>query len=77
VTIHSHCARCLRPAPDEESDEFLTWEVLTLDEDKDSGRLVIVCEECLTPEEQQDIYEDTEETAREAERVKRLEGRED
>jgi hypothetical protein len=33
MTVDSHCARCLRPAPDEESDSLCTWEVLTLDDD--------------------------------------------
>jgi len=73
VTIDSHCARCLRPAPDEESDEFLTWEVLKLDEDRDSDRLVMICEDCLTPEEQQAMANDDEATAEAAAELVRRE----
>lgn len=66
TAFESHCARCLRPAPDQESDEFATWEVVFRDDDVNFDHLVVICEDCLTPEEQQAIFEDMEETARRA-----------
>ena len=55
-----HCARCKREAPEQESDEFLTWEVI--DEVGD----VVVCEGCLTLAEENSIYSDGLATAVEA-----------
>jgi len=58
--------------PDEESDEFVTWEVLPFD-DENSDRLVIICEDCLTPEEQQAMADDDEATAEAAAELVRKE----
>lgn len=44
--IETHCARCLRPAPAADSTAFLEWEVVDDDD-------VVICPECITPEEQQ------------------------
>jgi len=51
--IGTHCARCMRPAPDwlttdrGEMSQLLDWEALG-----DDG-LLILCPDCITPEEQQ------------------------
>ena len=46
-SVESHCARCLTPAPDVEdgSRSPREWEAL------DADGLVIVCPNCMTPEE--------------------------
>lgn len=46
----SACARCLRPAPPQDSREFIDWEALG------NGQQVI-CPECITPAEQQAVDE--------------------
>jgi hypothetical protein len=54
--LDTHCARCLRPAPHDIDDpEFDDWEALTVDEDE-PGSLVI-CPDCITPEERQAMDE--------------------
>jgi len=50
-----HCARCKREAPEQESDEFVTWEVI----DTVTGE--VVCERCFNS-----IYRDALATAVEA-----------
>jgi hypothetical protein len=49
--LDSHCARCLRPAPSPDDDEFGYWEALG-----DEGQLAL-CPDCITPEEQQAMDE--------------------
>ena len=56
--IESHCTRCLRPAPadDDRSIEALEWESLVNDDHEMIGT---VCPDCITPEEQQAMDDDT------------------
>jgi hypothetical protein len=49
--LDSHCARCLRPAPSPDDDEFIYWEAFG-----DEGKLSL-CPDCITPEEQQAMDE--------------------
>jgi hypothetical protein len=59
----TRCSRCGRLAPDPESDEFVAWEALPPDGAN------IICEGCVTLDEEDTIYEGTLETAREAHRL--------
>lgn len=59
----SHCARCLRvPRPGDlgyrpgEDTPPLDWEVLTDSAGEVTG---VICPDCITPEEQQAVDEDT------------------
>jgi len=47
ASIGSHCARCLRPAPSKGDSGFIYWEVL------DAEAQLMICPECITPQEQQ------------------------
>ena len=49
--IESHCARCLRPAPDDPSVE---WEVVIADD----GEVLVICEDCVTGEARQAMDEE-------------------
>lgn len=49
--LDSHCARCMTPAPPVESDSYSDWEALGED------GAVVVCPDCITPEEQQQMDE--------------------
>jgi len=49
--LDSHCARCMTPAPPVESASYSDWEALTAD------GAVVVCPDCITPEEQQQMDE--------------------
>jgi hypothetical protein len=52
----SHCARCRRPNPDAEDGGMPDyWEVLV---DGDGEVVGVICEDCITPEEQQATDED-------------------
>jgi hypothetical protein len=56
--IESHCARCLRQAPDLKNDrnlDALEWEPLV---NADGDVLGVICPDCITPEEQQAMDED-------------------
>jgi uncharacterized metal-binding protein YceD (DUF177 family) len=49
--LDAYCARCLRPNPDPEDGGLpIDWEVLV---DADGEVLGVICEDCITPEEQQ------------------------
>jgi recombinational DNA repair protein (RecF pathway) len=63
------CARCGRQAPPQDSDEFTTWEAFG-----EEGTEVI-CEECITPEEHQEKYEDMVLTGLEADELPDADGR--
>jgi hypothetical protein len=49
--MSKHCARCLKLLPEGDTD----WEVLT---DADGEVVGVICEDCITPEEQQATDED-------------------
>jgi len=49
--IDSHCSRCLTPAPAVESPDFLDWEASS------EGGSDVVCPDCITPAEQQEMDE--------------------
>ena len=49
--IESHCARCLRPAPDPLPTE---WEAFPADD----GQVLVICEDCVTDEERQAMDEE-------------------
>jgi hypothetical protein len=55
------CARCRRLAPHQLSAAFLEWEAL----DEEGA---VVCPDCLTPEEQQEMLQDAEEMTAELRR---------
>ncbi len=50
--LDSHCARCMTPAPPVESDSDLYWEAYTVDD-----AVYVLCPDCITPEEQQQMDE--------------------
>jgi hypothetical protein len=50
--IESHCARCLRPNPDADEGMPNDWEVLV-----EAVGVSVICEDCITPEEQQAMDE--------------------
>lgn len=53
--INSHCARCLRPNPDPMDGSLPTdWEALV---DEDGEVVGVICEDCITPDEQQAMDE--------------------
>lgn len=54
LPIDSHCARCLRPAPQDDDPASTDWEALTVGE---GGGELIVCPDYITPEEQQAMDE--------------------
>jgi hypothetical protein len=58
-----HCMRCKRPAPSEDSDEFVDWEAA--DETGDQ----VICPGCLNSEEETAIAEDAMATAEEAQEL--------
>ncbi len=59
--LDSHCARCMTPAPPVESDSDLYWEAYTVD------GAVVVCPDCITPEEQQQMDDQTDDARNAAE----------
>ncbi len=49
--LDSHCVRCMTPAPPVESASYSDWEASTVD------ALYVICPDCITPEEQQQMDE--------------------